>query len=424
MPINPKASMLTSGQSQQFTLVDRNGAPVPAGITWTVNPAVGGGSIDVTGLYTAPVEVTVAADVTVSGQSAGGAAAETASVRLVPPEVILVPTKVVLKAGESQRFDASVRGDAATAVRWNIAPGLGTMIDGLYSAPAAITEDSDVQVTATSAIDARKSATAAIRLLSKPPRLILAIGLLIYLIAIFCLVFLLMILWPPGLYDRTNFEKAKSTRVAAESAADTARANEKKALAAQKEAEDLLQKSPNDASLKKQADAAAASVKGAAAVRATAEEKEKTAQDDEKAEEARVRASDDQPIQTRWFEPMSREVNLLLLVLVMGALGSFVYSARSFVDFVGNRSLRASWSAWYLMYPLIGSALALVFYLAIRGGFLTPASKGAEVNVYGLMAISGLVGMFSKQATTKLAELFTTLFKTDKDDTKLKDKLS
>ena len=46
-----------------------------------------------------------------------------------------------------------------------------------------------------------------------------------------------------------------------------------------------------------------------------------------------------------------------------------------------------------------------------------------DVNVYGLVAISGLVGMFSKQATNKLSELFSTRFKTDKDDKNLKDKL-
>ena len=111
------------------------------------------------------------------------------------------------------------------------------------------------------------------------------------------------------------------------------------------------------------------------------------------------------------------------VVLITGALGSFVYSARSFVDFVGNKAIRGSWSAWYLMYPLIGSALALIFYLVIRGGFLTASTTGASVNIYGLVAISGMVGMFSKQATNKLDELFSTLFKSEKDDQDLKDKL-
>jgi hypothetical protein len=121
---------------------------------------------------------------------------------------------------------------------------------------------------------------------------------------------------------------------------------------------------------------------------------------------------------------ISRDVDLLWLVLIAGALGSFVYIARSFVDFVGNKSIRGSWSAWYLLYPLIGSALALIFYLAIRGGFLTASTASADVNTFGLVAVSGMVGMFSKQATNKLSELFTTLFKTEKDSKDLKDPLN
>ena len=121
---------------------------------------------------------------------------------------------------------------------------------------------------------------------------------------------------------------------------------------------------------------------------------------------------------------LAREVDLIWLVLITGALGSFVYSARSFVDFVGNRSLRVSWGAWYLLYPFIGSALALIFYLAVRGGFLTTNANSSDINVFGLVAISGMVGMFSKQATKKLGEVFSTLFKSEEDDKKLKDKVN
>jgi lipid-A-disaccharide synthase-like uncharacterized protein len=117
------------------------------------------------------------------------------------------------------------------------------------------------------------------------------------------------------------------------------------------------------------------------------------------------------------------ERQLLWLVLVTGALGSFVYSARSFVDFVGNRALRSSWTVWYLLYPLIGAALALIFFIAIRGGLINPAAQGADINPYGLIAMSGLVGMFSKQATAKLGELFWNIFKTDRNDKELKDKM-
>jgi hypothetical protein len=339
MPLRPQVQTLSNGQSQQFVLVDAAGAPaaLPAGgtIAWTLTPAAGAGTITADGLYTAPDAVTVAAPVAVTATPTGGNP-ESATVRLVALEVILIPDTVSLREGETQQFNATVPGDPANGVVWNIAPGLGTMVDGLYQAPTPTREDREVTVTAISAIDHHQTATAKVQLQTKPPRWGVTAGLFVYLVAIFSLVTLLVSLWP---------SQANATEVT-----------------------------------------------------------------------------------TWWHAKVEREIDLLWLVMICGALGSFAHGARSFVDFVGNRTLRASWGAWYLMYPLIGAALALIFYLAVRGGFLTTnagtTNAGQDVNLYGLTAISALVGMFSKQATTKLAEVFATLFKTDKDDKALKNKLS
>ncbi|BBQ00661.1 hypothetical protein BSFA1_57890 [Burkholderia sp. SFA1] len=110
--------------------------------------------------------------------------------------------------------------------------------------------------------------------------------------------------------------------------------------------------------------------------------------------------------------PFTIDTKLLLIVMVMGGLGSFVHTATSFGDFVGNKRLTTNWIWWYIMRPFLGMALAEIFYLAIRGGFLTVNSNATDINVYGIAAMSGLVGMFSKQATDKLSEVFNTLFKT------------
>lgn len=112
---------------------------------------------------------------------------------------------------------------------------------------------------------------------------------------------------------------------------------------------------------------------------------------------------------------MPREMNLLALVLLFGALGSFIHVAKSFASFAGNRALVASWLWWYLLQPVAGMALALLFYVAIRGGLFAPGSYSSAVNTYGVAAVSGLVGMFSKQATDKLGELFSTMFQTAAD---------
>jgi hypothetical protein len=192
-------------------------------------------------------------------------------------------------------------------------------------------------VTATSVVDPHKSAPATVTLLSKPPWVGWVIGLMLYLAAVFCLVFLLINLWPPGLYDRTELEKKRNVRI-------TAEADEQKVRSAQNDAQTALNKTPADATRKRKLDEATA-----AAQKAT--EAHKKALDEEQSETDRLRKSEETLV---WVPggKVSREVNLLWLVIIAGALGSFVYGARSFVDFVGNRMIRASWSAWYLLYLL------------------------------------------------------------------------
>ena len=106
------------------------------------------------------------------------------------------------------------------------------------------------------------------------------------------------------------------------------------------------------------------------------------------------------------------EVTLLLLVAVLSALGSYVHAAQSFVDFAGNRQLVVSWVWWYPFRILIGVALAEIFYFAIRAGFFGTDTPTTFINPYGIAAVAGLVGLFSKQATDKLKEVFDTVFST------------
>jgi hypothetical protein len=109
---------------------------------------------------------------------------------------------------------------------------------------------------------------------------------------------------------------------------------------------------------------------------------------------------------------MPSEANLLVLAVVFGAIGSFLHIAKSFASFAGNRALVASWAWWYGLQPLMGMALSLVFYVVIRGGFFASAATAGAVSPFGVAGTSALVGMFSKQATDKLNELFSALFQT------------
>ena len=115
-----------------------------------------------------------------------------------------------------------------------------------------------------------------------------------------------------------------------------------------------------------------------------------------------------------WQRPISREQQLLLLALLAGALGSFLHAIKSLTDFIGNRTLTASWFWWYITRPLLGMAMALIFYSLLRGGFLAGTPADAKiVNPFGVIAVCALVGMFADKAADKLAEIFDTLFKAD-----------
>jgi hypothetical protein len=108
---------------------------------------------------------------------------------------------------------------------------------------------------------------------------------------------------------------------------------------------------------------------------------------------------------------LTRDTALFVLVVVVSALGSFIHAATSFADYVGNRRLVGSWTWWYLMRASIGMALGLLFYFAVRGGFFSSSSSSNDVNPYGMAALAGLAGLFAKQATDKLREVFETMFR-------------
>ena len=177
------------------------------------------------------------------------------------------------------------------------------------------------------------------------------------------------------------------------------------------------------------------------------------------------------PSTGRLFKNLNLEQQLILLVAVCGALGSFIHVATSFTDYLGNKQFEKSWIPWYLLRPFIGATLALSFYFLIRGGLVTvnapdgagqyttvqdtvvyiysdtikgtfikssaeslkglvkigqekvPVRKdGLPINPFGVAAISLLAGLFSKQAVDKLREIFENLFLT-KEAVKRKDPL-
>jgi hypothetical protein len=103
---------------------------------------------------------------------------------------------------------------------------------------------------------------------------------------------------------------------------------------------------------------------------------------------------------------------LICLAFLAGIAGSFIHAGQSYSSYLGNRTFKASWTAWYLLRPWIGGVLGLSLFFAVRAGFVTGQDA---VNPYAVVALGLLGGWFSKTTSDKLQEVFETLFKTNAD---------
>ncbi|MBR0756985.1 hypothetical protein JQ604_32795 [Bradyrhizobium jicamae] len=126
------------------------------------------------------------------------------------------------------------------------------------------------------------------------------------------------------------------------------------------------------------------------------------------------------------------ERHMMFTVMMAGAIGGLTHTLASFSDYVGNRRLGLSW-IWFMVLRIpVGIAVALLFYFVIRGGILIPTVQvhpepnemqtALKINPYAIAGFSALAGMFSKQATDKLASVFDIVFAM-KEPVKRADKL-
>lgn len=102
---------------------------------------------------------------------------------------------------------------------------------------------------------------------------------------------------------------------------------------------------------------------------------------------------------------------ILLLVATAGFLGNMVHISTSFTTFIGAGQFKRSWLLWYCVKPFTAAALAVIVYFAFRAGFLNSNDPGNTLNIYGIMTISTLAGLFTDIATQKLKEIFEVIFR-------------
>jgi RHS repeat-associated protein len=167
----PATVTLYAFQSQQFA-VPGSGVCSSAAVTWAISSA-NLGTIDASGVYTAPTSITSQQTVTVAASTqANGATIGSATVTLMPPLSIgVTPANATVYFGNmTQQFLANVANATNTAVTWTISPaGVGTISStGLYTSPNTYFPQQTITVTATSQTDPTKSSSAAVTLLNPP----------------------------------------------------------------------------------------------------------------------------------------------------------------------------------------------------------------------------------------------------------------
>jgi hypothetical protein len=409
--VTPQTTLLTEMLSITFQATDAAGAPLP--VAWSISPGVGmiapvplAAVVSASATYSAPQKVSSPQTVSVTANSPTGKLAS-ATVFLTPNSLEIIPATVELRESQSQQFIAKVAGDPENSVTWIISPAVGKLENGLYTAPSSLLDSATIRIIATSSLG-NQTGLATVTLFPPPwtGKGRNAVG--IYLLAVFLSVFVLVALWPQAVPDPAT---ARADRIEAAKNAD----DKATALKRAEDTLDLANTSATSAQNQADKDAGKTKVGSAQVALAKAQQEKKDADLDLVQKSANEKKTTDTHVDT-WLGSRSRDTDLLWLVLLGGALGSFLHSARSFADFVGNKQIKGSWGWWYFLHPFMGSTLALIFYMAVRGGFLAVTggtTKASDLNPYGVASMAAFVGMFSKQATEKLADVFNTLFKSD-----------
>jgi hypothetical protein len=169
--ISPTTAQVGVGVQQQFS-ASVTGSTNTA-VTWTITGigCAGNtcGTVNSSGLFTAPVVPPNPSFLSVTATSvADPTKSASATVTIVPEVSITIsPTSAKLRPSASQHFSVQVTGSSNTTVSWSISgtgctgSSCGAITQaGLYTAPAIIPNPAVVKVTATSQADVSKSASA------------------------------------------------------------------------------------------------------------------------------------------------------------------------------------------------------------------------------------------------------------------------
>ncbi len=103
------------------------------------------------------------------------------------------------------------------------------------------------------------------------------------------------------------------------------------------------------------------------------------------------------------------ESGTLFGVMLLGAMGSLIYTVRAYTYWRGKSQFSLHWTWWYILRGLSGAGLAVLVYLMLRGGLLATSASASELNKFGLGAAAALSGLFANDAIDLLRRQFRAL---------------
>jgi len=159
LAIDPSApAALTTSQTIQLHAV---GWFMSNEVTWKLES--GPGTVDASGLYTAPATPVSGTAVVTATSTTDPAKTATVQINLTFGTILISPDSSVLNRSAARQISASIGGYGYPNVTWTISPRIGRIsATGLYIAPDALTQDTTVTITATSRDDPSHSGTAII----------------------------------------------------------------------------------------------------------------------------------------------------------------------------------------------------------------------------------------------------------------------
>ncbi|RMG19937.1 MAG: hypothetical protein D6732_29330, partial [Methanobacteriota archaeon] len=137
--VSPGSAVIDSGGSYQFTALVTGASD--STVSWSVDGGSSNGTVDSSGLYTAPTVLTQTLVTVRAVSNQNSVVSDTAQVTINAASVSVSPASATVDSGATLQFTATVTGHIDTSVTWSVISGSGSIDSlGLYTAPLVLTQ--------------------------------------------------------------------------------------------------------------------------------------------------------------------------------------------------------------------------------------------------------------------------------------------